>query len=75
MSLVSNPKYPVENGQGPRRFKRWYVDDINGTMHPEDEVVRDTQGRLRYIHDLGEPDADDLREAWQIPAEQSPEDP
>lgn len=52
--------YPPDNGQGPARFKRWYVDDVTGAMLPEDRVERDYDGRLRDMDDVDAPGRDEL---------------
>jgi hypothetical protein len=72
----SPQKYPPENGHADGfTGNRWYVDDVSGRMHPEDEMVRDYYGRLRWINDLDEPDADELREGWTWPTERTPPEP
>lgn len=52
--------YPPDNGQGPARFKRWYVDDVTGAMIPEDRAARDDEGRLREVDDMDAPGRDDI---------------
>jgi hypothetical protein len=63
------------NGMGGVSFNRWYEDTINGTLHSESMVTRDTSGRLRYINDLGDLDRDDILESWDPRAEEEYPDP
>lgn len=69
-------KHPAENGhaQGFTR-NRWFLDDVTGEYHPESDVTRDWYRRLRFVNDLDQPDADELRESFTWPTEQVYPDP
>jgi hypothetical protein len=69
--------YPGDGGHAsPWLFQRWYMDEINGTMHPEFEVVRDSwTHRLRAVHDLDDPATDELRDGWTWPTEETHPEP
>ena len=67
--------YDVENGQGHFRFRRWYLDEVSGAMMPEDQAVRDYNGRLVNKNDVDEPDRDRLLEEWSVRAEDDPPGP
>ncbi len=69
-------KHPAQNGhaQGFTR-NRWYLDDVTGAYHPENEVVRDFNDRLRHVDDVDEPDTDELRASFSWPIERSHPDP
>ena len=68
-------KYPPENGHGPQRWVRWYVDDVTGRMHAEDEVTRDWYGRLRWVPDIDAPDVDEQRSGFDVPTERTLDEP
>ena len=65
--------YPPENGQGPARFRRWYLDEITGAMISEDRAVRDFNGRLRDADDVDRPGMDELMETYVLPTDADPE--
>ncbi len=67
--------FPPDNGQGPIRFRRSYLDDVNGIPIDEDVAVRDHLNRLRDINDLDAPDRDELMRGWMPRPEQEPIDP
>lgn len=67
--------HPAENGHAGVTFERWYEDDILGSIHPESAVMRDEDGLLRRIDDLGERDRDHILADWNFPVENDPPDP
>ena len=75
MTIITDQKYPPENGQGPHRFQRQFLDDITNILTPEDQLARDFNERLRDIHDFDEPDRDEILEHWTFRTEDNPPDP
>lgn len=67
--------FPPENGQGPARFRRWYVDDVSGAMVSEDHAFRDRYGRLVDIRDHDELARDDYLENWDYRGDDDPPGP
>ena len=67
--------HPVENGQGPMSFRRWYEDDVDGHMVPEDQVTRDYEGRLVDSRHVDKPAADELEASWTLPDDFDPPGP
>ena len=59
--------FPPDNGQGPIRFLRSYLDDVTGIPVREDQAVRDRHGRLRNVDDVDQPDRDELMIGWEVP--------
>lgn len=59
--------FPPDNGQGPPRFLRTFLDDIHGIPLREDHAVRDGCGRLVHEDDVDQPDRDELMIGWTLP--------
>lgn len=62
--------HPAENGgvSGITR-NRWFMDDVTGIYHREDDLTRDYEGRLRLTDDIDAPGADELRAGFSWPIE------
>lgn len=67
--------FPAENSNEPKPlFGKAYVDDILGTVHTRDRVVRDVNNRLRRLDDLDTIDRDEERLRYRTRGER-PVDP
>ncbi len=69
-------KHPAQNGGvGVWTRNRWFLDDVTGMYHRESDMVRDYNERLRFVNDIDDADADELRAHFEFPTEQDYPDP
>lgn len=54
--------FPPENSNEEKpTFSKAYIDDVNGTVHPREDIARDDYNRLRRLDDLDAIDRDELK--------------